>query len=89
MKRAALIGHLSIPAIVTLGTFAVAVRREPFGMGMFSTYVLGGYLFYAAPHLLWSVIAAVAKASLSSLLPLWVAGRRPDFEKQPLARLRA
>lgn len=70
MKRTALIGHLSIPAVVTFGTFAVAISREPFGMDMFSTYVLGGYLFYAAPHLLWAVIAAVIKASRA----VWHAG---------------
>lgn len=70
MKRTALIGHLSIPAVVTLGAFTVAVRREPFGMEMFSAYVFGGYLFYAAPHLLWAVIAAVAKASRA----VWHAG---------------
>lgn len=70
MKRASLIVHLSIPAVVTLGAFAVAARREPFGVEMFSGYVLGGYLFYAAPHLLWAVIAAVAKASRA----VWHAG---------------
>jgi hypothetical protein len=70
MKRALLIAHLSIPAVVTLGAFAVAVRREPFGVEMFSAYVLGGYLFYAAPHLLWAVVAALAKTSRA----LWHAG---------------
>jgi hypothetical protein len=70
MKRAALIGHLCIPVVVTLGAFAVAVRREPFGVEMFSAYVLGGYLFYAAPHLLWAVVAAVAKPSRA----VWHAG---------------
>lgn len=70
MKRTALIGHLSIPAVVALGVFAVAVRREPFGMEMFSAYVLGGYLFYAAPHLLWAVVAVVLEASRA----VWHAG---------------
>lgn len=70
MKRASLIVHLSIPAVVTLGAFAVAARREPFGVEMFSAYVLGGYLFYAAPHLLWAVVAALAKASRA----VWHAG---------------
>jgi hypothetical protein len=70
MKRTALIGHLGIPAVVTFGVFAVAVRREPFGAEMFSAHVLGGYLFYAAPHLLWAVIAAVVKASRA----VWHAG---------------
>jgi len=30
---------------------------------MFVAYVLGGYLFYAAPHLLWTVIAALGRFS--------------------------
>jgi hypothetical protein len=70
MKRTALIGHLGIPAVVTFGVFAVVVRREPFGAEMFSAYVFGGYLFYAAPHLSWAVIAAVVKASRA----VWHAG---------------
>jgi hypothetical protein len=63
MKHTSLAAHLSIPALVTLGAFTVALRREPFGMEMFAAYVLGGYLFYAAPHLLWVAIAALAKFS--------------------------
>ena len=63
MKPALLAFHLSIPALVTLGAFSVALRREPFGMETFAAYFLGGYLFYAAPHLLWAVIAALAKFS--------------------------
>lgn len=70
MNRTALIGHLSIPAVVTFGVFAVAVSREPFGVEMFSAYVLGGYFFYAAPHMLWAVVAAVTKASRA----VWHAG---------------
>ena len=37
---------------------------------MFSAYVLGGYLFYAAPHLLWAVVATLAKFSSA----VWHAG---------------
>jgi hypothetical protein len=37
---------------------------------MFAAVVLGGYLFYAAPHLLWVLIAALGKFSNS----LWHAG---------------
>lgn len=70
MKHASLMVHLSIPAVVTLGSFAVAARREPFGLEMFSAYVLGGYLFYAAPHLLWAIVATIAKASRA----VWHAG---------------
>ncbi len=63
MKRTSLVAHLSIPAVVTLGAFAVALRRELIGVEMFSAYVISGYLFYAAPHLLWAVVAALAKCS--------------------------
>lgn len=30
---------------------------------MFSVYVLGGYLFYAAPYLFWAFVTATTKAS--------------------------
>jgi hypothetical protein len=63
MKRTSLVAYLCIPALVTIGTFAVALGREPLGMEMFMAYVIKGYLFYAAPHLLWAVIAALAKFS--------------------------
>ncbi len=92
MKQILLVAHLSIPAFVTLGVFAVALRREPFGMEMFATYVLGGYLFYAAPHLLWAIIAAIAKFSsavshagfvassiaLSAIASLWLGPSDPS-----------
>lgn len=70
MKQISLAAHLSIPALVTLGAFAVALRREPLGMEMLAAYVLGGYLFYAAPHLLWAVVATLANFSR----PVWHAG---------------
>ena len=70
MKRTSLLVHLSIPAVLTLGAFAVALTRQPFGMEMFSTYVIGGYLFYAAPYLLWAVVVALAKPSVA----VWHAG---------------
>jgi hypothetical protein len=63
MKHASFIVHLSIPAFVTLGAFVVATWRESYGMEMFSAYVLDGYLFYAAPYLLWAVVATIAKVS--------------------------
>lgn len=92
MKRRLLVAHLSIPAVVTLGAFAVALRREPFGMEMFATYVLGGYFFYAAPHLLWAVVSAIAKFSsavwnagfvassiaLAAIASLWLGPRDPS-----------
>lgn len=87
-----LAAHLSIPALVTLGAFAVALRRQPFGMEMFSAYVLGGYLFYAAPHLLWTAVSTLAKFSgavwhagfvassiaLAAIASLWIGPRDPS-----------
>ena len=59
---------------------------------MFAAYVLGGYLFYAGPHLLWAVIAALAKFSgavwhagfiassiaLAAIASLWLGPRDPS-----------
>ncbi len=92
MKRTSLAAHLSIPALVALGAFTVALRRQPFGMEMFAAYVLGGYLFYAAPHLLWAIVAARAKVSnavwhagfvassiaLAAIASLWLGPRDPS-----------
>ena len=64
MRRSVVIAHLCVPAALTLGVFSFGVlRREQFGLEMFVAYVLGGYLFYAAPHLLWTVIAALGRFS--------------------------
>ena len=70
MKLATVFAYLCIPALLTLGTFVVALRREPFGLEMFAAVVLGGYLFYAAPHLLWVFIGALARFSNA----IWHAG---------------
>ena len=70
MKRATVLAYLCGPALVTLGTFVVALRREPFGLEMFAAMVLGGYLFYAAPHLLWVFIGALVRFSNA----MWHAG---------------
>jgi len=75
MKQPSLIIYLSIPAVFTLGVFAVAGRREPFGVEMFSAYVIESYLFYAAPYLVWTVVATLAKASR----PVWHAGFIASF----------
>lgn len=70
MKSRIVVAHLSVPAVITAGTFAAAVSREPVRSEMFVAYVLWGFLFYAAPHLLWAVIAAVGKFSV----PVWHSG---------------
>ena len=70
MRRKAVVAYLGLPALLTLGTLVVALQREPFGLQMFAAVVIGGYFFYAAPHLLWVVLAALAKFSNA----LWHAG---------------
>jgi len=70
MKARVIAAHLCAPALITVSTFAAAVPREPFRSEMLVAYVLWGFLFYAAPHLLWTVIAAVGKFSA----PVWHAG---------------
>lgn len=64
MRRSVVIAHLCVPAALTLCAFFFgALRREQFGLEMFAAYVFGGYFFYAAPHLVWTVIAALGKFS--------------------------
>lgn len=92
MKRTSLVLHLSFPAIVTLGAFAVALEYKPIGVEMFFAYVVGGYLFYAGPHLLWAVAVALIKpsrvvghagflgatAALAVIACIWLAPRDPS-----------
>ena len=59
MKRTAIAAHMGIPTLLTFGTFVVALTREALGVEMFLAYVVGGFLYYAGPHLLWVVIAAL------------------------------
>jgi len=63
MKRSSLVAYLCIPALVTIGAFTVALGREPLGMEMLVGYVLGGYMSYAAPYLMWATIAGLGKFS--------------------------
>ena len=68
MRRSVVIAHLCVPAALTLCVFFFGVlRREQFGLETFAAYVFGGYFFYAAPHLLWTVIAVLAKFSIAVL----------------------
>jgi hypothetical protein len=63
MRRAALVAHLSVPAALTIAVSGLALGREQLSAEMMATYVLGGYFFYAAPHLVWAAIATATKAS--------------------------
>ena len=59
MKRTAIAAHLVIPAVLAIGIFVNVLMYKSFEMEMFGVYVVGGYLFYAAPHLLWLLLAAL------------------------------
>jgi len=63
MKLRTILGHVSIPAIFAVGMFVYALGRESFSLEMLASVLFGGFLFYAAPYLLWMVIVAVAKPS--------------------------
>ena len=63
MKLRTIIGHVSIPAIFAAGVFVHALGIESFSLEMVASVLFGGFLFYAAPYLLWAVIVAVAKPS--------------------------
>jgi len=61
LKR--LVLHLAVPALGAAWAFASALRFEAFGLSAFGIYFLLGFLFYAAPHLLWAFVATVGAAS--------------------------
>jgi len=96
MKQRQLMVHLGIPALLALGVFAAALRRQPLGIEMLAAYVLGSYFFYAAPYLLWAVVATLAKFSgamwhagfiasslaLVAIASLWL--HTPDLSGLPL-----
>ena len=62
MKRSTLVGYFFAPALLVLVNFATALGREPLGLEMVVA-LLGGFLFYAAPYLLWAVVAAIGRFS--------------------------
>ena len=69
MKRSLLVRYLIAPALLALVGFAIALSREPLEHEMVVS-LLGGFLFYAAPYLLWSVIAGIGRFSQAA----WHAG---------------
>jgi len=63
MPRSIIARYLCIPAMLALGTFAFALRSEPFGIEILLSAVLGGFLFYAAPFLAWALVVSLADLS--------------------------
>jgi hypothetical protein len=64
MSRGYLTAYLSIPTLIAAWAFSRGLLREPFSFEMFMSFIVGGFLFYAAPHLLWAVISAFLKPAL-------------------------
>ncbi len=63
MKAITALTHLCVPALVTVAVIVVAARRETFDAAGFIGFALGSFLFYAAPHLWWLVIAKLLGGS--------------------------
>ena len=63
MARGTIVRYLCIPAIVALGAFAFALQKEPIEAEMLLSVVLGGFLYYAAPYLVWALVVSVADFS--------------------------
>jgi hypothetical protein len=56
MKIQTSVIHLSVPAALSVGVFVFALKSEIFEIGTSVAYLVGGLLFYSAPHLFWLVI---------------------------------
>jgi hypothetical protein len=63
MKLRTVICHISITALFAAGVFVYSLSRESFSFEIIVSVLFGGFLFYAAPHLLWAAIVAIAKLS--------------------------
>jgi hypothetical protein len=70
MKRTQLLAHLSFPVLVALVGLLLSLRREPLTSGLVFSHLAWAFLFYAAPHFLWAVIAA----ALRPVAWVWHAG---------------
>jgi hypothetical protein len=67
MKLRTVIAYICVPAIFTVCTFIYAlIYVEQFSIGMVSSVLFGGFLFYAAPYLFWA--ALVLKSHPSNLV---------------------
>ena len=62
MKLKISLAYISLPTLFAVAGFIRALNRDSFSLEVL-TVLLYGFLFYAAPHLLWAVIIAVSKPS--------------------------
>ena len=58
IKRSAVFMHLAVPAALTIWALGQGLQREPLGLELVVVQLVGSGLFFAAPHLLWLVVAA-------------------------------
>ena len=63
MKSRTILLHLSLPAVFSVCVFIYTLDKELFSLEMLVSVLLGGFLFYAAPHLLWAVLVSLIDAS--------------------------
>ena len=70
MKRAHLLVHLSFPVLFALVGLILSLRREPLTDELVFVHLAWGFLFYAAPHLLWAILSNAVKPALG----VWHAG---------------
>ena len=59
MRTRRWLAHLLVPAAVACAALAVSLAREPLSGELLLTHLAGGFLFYAAPHLLWVALCSV------------------------------
>jgi hypothetical protein len=70
VKRSHLIGHMLVPVLIALGGMFNGLRREAISVEALLAYLVGGVLFYSAPHLLWAAVTAAVRPALT----VWHAG---------------
>jgi len=70
MKLTLVIAHLCVPGLLAIGGFVAALIHESLRVDTFATVFIGGYLFYAAPHLWWTLVAGLGHFSVA----MWHAG---------------
>jgi hypothetical protein len=61
MRLRTIIAHISITAFFVGGIFVYSLSQESFSLEVMASVIFGGFLFYAAPHLLWATIVAISK----------------------------
>jgi hypothetical protein len=61
VTRSYLVAYLSVPLLWAICGLVVGLRHESLTFEAVTSYLVWGYLYYAAPFVAWALIAAVAK----------------------------